>query len=1108
MAAPAGGQSQPAVQLPQVASSSPRLPHDSDPSRIRTKGEQKSFDPRNAGGGKLEFKPDPESLYPANREKPNHLQTKDASNDRNVEKSGTEALKASNLENDSKLSTNKEEEENKSDQALSANKSLEPGKAALAVKLQKKLQHAESMESLIAKKENIPENILPKEELPVEDEWDKGFSKLMEDLAANPEGVTSKKCRNLGRKYMHKVQIQNAIDKDLIVPPTALVEEEEEESEPEAPVKFRGKFKSIKDKKVERLILTYASHSDESAVDMIPDDDASDFEEELEREIRLKSKKRGHTKKKVLGDSSSDSEAEKVGRKRGSRGTKENKLNIKQDSDYSISSSVSASDTSDSDRSDSDTEESEVELVTRSRKGKRSDNEKPKSRRKWQSESSESEEEKVPIRTRRRGRKYSSDEESFKPSQRNTKRRKKQDDSSDSDEIPKKTTKTRRGRKRSDSDEDEDEVVTRRGKNKSSVKKKYKQEDDSDEDSESEVPRKTRGMKKKIQESKKGRRRKISSSESEEVIENRKGTKKTDGRRNTKSELNKVVEDSSEDSDIPTKKKNSAKANVIVDSDDSESNSKNDNLKEKEPSQEESKLVDEEHETVKKETAEETDLPEDDYFEEIVDEDENKEPDSVTDKLEKIKAEENSREDVQEMKVWLGEMNRDIEKQLNKLKDVTLRNNWKRPQFGGGEDFFHGWQSEVKKYKSGARFPKKLCLATKHQGVVTPSKSSPRKLRDQELAKESPKRCTSSPAKNTRSKSGIIKTSLAVAEDDKLKVAARPEISSVMQRFFDKVLAESGGDSSKEESSSKKFTLGPFTSYGAQRVPTGLTPTPSVAPSMMASDDSDLDSLESVSLKMDRPKSDITVYKRCIVNRLLKKIKPKYNDKKLNTFCHNKTRNILEVTNKPQLLPTPGMPTSEKELEEMSPSQIKNSRFFRKETVENYRSNFEVIVTKNGINEFTPILYESRTRNKTKQIQDAATVKSVFGYDIPPHVLKKAEEKKSRKLTKKVEKDKKEDTNKKDESLPVPVSRSSTPGGSALAAGDDEDDSKLRSERSGSVLGEPSVTLVPKKVKRKFRRRRDGFEYAPKKKKVKPDDKKPSRKRLVSLVCVHTKHSF
>merc|ERR1739838_497214 len=93
----------------------------------------------------------------------------------------------------------------------------------------------------------------------------------------------------------------------------------------------------------------------------------------------------------------------------------------------------------------------------------------------------------------------------------------------------------------------------------------------------------------------------------------------------------------------------------------------------------------------------------------------------------------------------------------------------------------------------------------------------------------------------------------------------------------------------------------------------------------------------------------------------------KYNNKKLNTQWLNRPRSILEGTNKPQLLPTPGMPTTEEDLEKMDPSQLKLATFFRKETVINYRDNFEVVVTKNGINEFSPTLYKAKTRTKTKE---------------------------------------------------------------------------------------------------------------------------------------------
>ncbi|KAK7075562.1 hypothetical protein SK128_026948, partial [Halocaridina rubra] len=1084
-------------QQPVGTSSTSKQVQECDPSRIRTKGEQKAFDPRNNDSAKLSDYADRQPGHAANhnaskavesrviQELPKSIEVVPESSKTLV---SDEEQKASMLD--------KEDGRSKAEQNIAVDKSMEPGKAALAEKLHKKLHHAESMENLITKKEQVPDCVVPKkEEDPVENEWCKGFDKLMDDLASNPESVTSRKSRSLGRRYLQKVQIQDAIDNDLIAPP--IIDEEEEESEPEPPVKFRGKFKSIKDKRVERLILTYASHSDESAVEMIPDDDASDFEQELEREIRLKHKKRGHIKK--VADTSSGSDAERKSNQRiGARGrNKENKPNNRQDSDYSYSSSSGSSSSSSTSSDDSDSEDSDSE-VDRPRRGsnKKGGVDQRKKGKNWNSDSSDVDEEVIPKRRTRRGRKYSSDDESFKPSQRSKKRRKKVD-SSDSDEIPLKT--------KSDSEEEE-KFLTVKGKKTQVRKKLKKKQKESDEDSEEEKARKTRGMKKKLQDHKQKRRKTnvSSSSESEEDFDKR-GKKKVDLRKKNNHKT-KSGEDSSEDSDIPTKKKHISKSNVIVDSEESEQGSGkeqgsgNDTLKEKTgKDKEEIKKLDDikkEEEETEKEHPEESEVQEEKIelgFNEADEIIKLKESDSVLKKLKKIRDEELGREDVQEMKVWLGEVNRDIKRQLGSLQDVTLRNYWRKPQFGAGDDFLQGWQTDVKKYKEvSARFPKKLCHAAKHQGTASTSKSSPRKMREQDGLKGSPKCAVSSPAKNTRSKSGIIKTSMAVAEDEKLKVAARPEISSVMQRFFDKVLGDGGCDSSKEESC-RKFNLGPFQGFGAHRVPTGLTPTPSVAPSMLASDDSDLDSL--ASLRMDLPASDsVPVSRRSIANSLLKKIGRKYNDKKLNSLYLTKTRSILEVTNKPQLLPTPGLPTSEKDLEEMSPDQLKLSTFFRKETVNNYRGNFEAIMSKNGINEFTPILYQSRTRNKTKQIQDAATVKSVFGFDIPPHILKKKEVKQTKKVIKKSEK---KDGSKKEESPSVPISRASTPAGSVLAGGEEDDDSELRSERSESVLGESSVSLVPKRVKRKFRKFRSGFDYIRKKKKVKADDEvTPSRKRL------------
>ena len=1142
-----------------------------DMTRVSTKGEQKSFDSHNGGMPR----PDPWLAHPSNAMA---TDTKEGVADTSARLLAHPApAQRPEAHKTSTVFEFKEEDISRLEQPQSSSKVLEPGKAALAEKLHKKIHRVESQESLVAKKEDGQEAAPAKEEVkPEENEWDCGFNKLLDDLASNPDTVTSKKSKTLGRRYLQKVQIQEAIDNDLIALPTSYaVEEEEEDSEPEPPVKFRGKFKSIKDKKVERLILTYASHSDESATEMIPDEDASDFEEELKREIRSKDKRRGHHKNTSKTYESSGSEVghkSTSSKKSSGRGqNKENKPNNKQDLDFSYSSSNSSNSSSnsssdssssdsndDSDSDDSDSDEALRPKRTKNRRGK-----------KWDSDSTDSEVV-IPRRRTRGGYKSSSEEEESKPSQKSKKRRKKQD-SSDSDDVP---LKMRRGKrkKKLDSDEDEEYVAPRRRKKKEASGKKQKKriredfDEASEEEEEEEAPKKTRARKKKAAEAKKSRNKRVvsdsSSSDSEEGSVRK--TKKVIGKRKKgNKKKQKKYDDSSDNSDIPTTKKSHSKTNVIVESDNSEDMKKSEPEDTKEKSDDETSLskkvkeekvkseVEEEQEEEKadikvkeqqqEKEEEEKKIKEEQEEEQEQNQEQNQEQkqeheqeekqeqdqeqeqeevendnnvdlgsDSVVEKLNKMRAEELNREDVREMRVWLDEVNTDMKKQLGGIKEVALRHCWKKPQFGAGEDFLHGWQTDVKKYKeSTGRFPKKLCQAAKHLSGQSPSKGSSKKNRDHDSGKDSPqKQGLSSPAKNTRSKSGIIKTSMAVVDSEQLRVAARPEISSVMQRFFDKVIAESGNDCTKGGLSGKKFNLGPFSAFGAQRVPTGLTPTPSVAPSMMASDDSDLDSL--ASLRTDLPASDsIPVSRRSIASSLLKKFGRKYNDKRLNSLYLNKPRSILEATNKPQLLPTPGMPTTEQDLKGMSPDELKMATFFRRETVNNYRDNFEVIVTKNGMNEFIPILYQSRTRNKTKQIQDAATLKSVFGTDIPPHLLKKVEEIKTKKQLKKAQKKEEAKAVAKEDGSPVAVSRASTPAGSLMAPGEEDDDSELRSERSGSALGESSAPQATKRARRKFRKFRSGFDYIRKKKKVKvDDDSTPSRKRIVSTQHNTTNGSY
>merc|ERR1712106_783636 len=156
------------------------------------------------------------------------------------------------------------------------------------------------------------------------------------------------------------------------------------------------------------------------------------------------------------------------------------------------------------------------------------------------------------------------------------------------------------------------------------------------------------------------------------------------------------------------------------------------------------------------------DIIEDDLIEENADE----EPDSVLEKIEKLRQKEQGREDVQEMKIWMEEMSQEMERQLKPFQDTSeIKHSYKKPQFGNENDFPQGWEIEVESYKESiARIPKNLCIAVPFSSTlnVISNKNNSKKSRERDTVKDTPSKKGSSPAKNTRSNSkGIIKTSMS-----------------------------------------------------------------------------------------------------------------------------------------------------------------------------------------------------------------------------------------------------------------------------------------------------------------------------------------------------------
>ncbi|RXG61147.1 BCL-6 corepressor [Armadillidium vulgare] len=499
----------------------------------------------------------------------------------------------------------------------------------------------------------------------------------------------------------------------------------------------------------------------------------------------------------------------------------------------------------------------------------------------------------------------------------------------------------------------------------------------------------------------------------------------------------------------------------------------------------------------------------------------NNSEDSVLIKLNKIRLDELNREDVQEMKLWKNTASTEMKKLLEELPETKWRHSWRKPQFGSDE-FKKGWQAEVKKFKiEVARIPSRLVSTPSPPSNIT-TQGEKSSCGNQKKSKDNLKKGKqkSVPLKNTRSKAGIVKTSLSEIDKSAFKVAARPEISNVMERFFEKVLGE--GPPSVE--SCKKFpAFEPF--RPSSRSPTGLTPTPSLALSLIASDDSDRDSI--ASLRTDLPASDsvpVAPRRRSIANTLFKRLHKKNKENKLDLQWLNKSRGIMKSTNKPCLLPTPGL--SLKDTDSKTPTnydQLRLSTFFRKDSVSRYRETFDDIVFKNGINEFIPVLVPSRTRNKSKALLDAATIKAVFGADSSSIVLPSKQTSNNSTKSKITNSNKKylqPDVKRKDfkeitfsnnshtqSPIPSSISQSSTPV-HFLFNDNDDDDSEIRSERSETTVQELVIMQGIRKSRkklRKFRKFRSGFDYIRKKKKTKTEEellqtvkkRMPVRKRMI-----------
>ena len=947
---------------------------------------------------------------------------------------------------------------------LASIKSIDPGKP------HKKLGIEQSISDIaIKQKGENKENLKSKEKISnVSGEssydWKFGFDKLIDDLSNNRDVTTSRKTKTLGRRYDQKLSAQRAIDNNEVAPLPTPLSEQESESESEAPVKFRGKFKSIKDKSSnERIILTYASHSDESCTELIPDEDASDYELELQKEISFMKKKKHTThnhkpRRRNRSTSSNDDEFEDRRNQRKNQNStpkdisnkkleSSDKSNGKEDTDFSPDSSESGSNSSDSDDDDSDNS------------GNSSSESQPaRNRRKAASDSSDDDED-MRRRTRRR------------PA---LKARARQLSDSSDDENKVFTKRTRRFKLRNliSDDDDEDDDGAYKPPRSSSNKRNCSKRRKSSSSDEKSSPVSTRIKKFKSnffqKDDSNGRNKRNITKDSGLDKSNKSTTSESDSQKSTKtikniSKRNMLKSESESDDDHRKLSKQT------LDSDSEDSRSCDYNKISSGAAKRSSKIT-------STESSDEEDDEQDDTR------------DSILLKLEQQRLQELQREDVLIEKARRLEMTRKITEKLDSLQEERFRQTWAKPKFGSGEKFYAGWQEGFLKFKKEfARLPRKLLynesLAAICLDEFSQQSSNTKKFQSSKT----------SPAKNTRSKSSNNVSSIIYGEKNKDQIQTA---NSVVQNFFDRVVVEDGrsGADSDTGSSVRKFALGTFPAFGTLRTHTGLTPTPSVAPSMMASDESDSESLAS----RRSPASDSAplARRKSVASQLIKKFKRKYN--RVNAGWLNRPRAVLTSDTLPRLLPTPGLDSNN----QMDLRKLKT--FFRKDTVDAYGKAFEVLFENNGVNVFSPCTLNSRTRKETKQLLDVNTIKSVFG-DVPhttetPLIAKKRVAKNRVKCNDNMF----VSSIVGDDSTSLPAStRASTPSDSgALSAG--EDDSELPSDISlalgGSLEtlrkenGEPIFSNFGKEVKPHFRVKKhkrkfnksSGFDYLKKKKKPVP----------------------
>ncbi|CAH1119217.1 unnamed protein product [Phaedon cochleariae] len=266
----------------------------------------------------------------------------------------------------------------------------------------------------------------------------------------------------------------------------------------------------------------------------------------------------------------------------------------------------------------------------------------------------------------------------------------------------------------------------------------------------------------------------------------------------------------------------------------------------------------------------------------------------------------------------------DVPQKINEVLPIVQPT--RKPSFGDGSDFYPGWEEEVCKYKKSLRMPPSLIQVTRPPQFHRLSTSLP----DLDPCPHSP--------------------TMSIPTDDKESKENKTKLKKMKSEIL---------DSDNESNSSFNVLFGKKTNY---------------------------DSEGSLSIR-SLPN---TAKEMSILDKLLEKCGGRKRKKYKRKDDHS-PKVIPKAGNPIELLPTPSLELKEekgKATKKLSSSPIIKAQSpllgFRKSTISNFKDAF-IKRSSNilGVNEFTTVVMNSRTRRETRVQKQRATIKEVFGEDRP-----------------------------------------------------------------------------------------------------------------------------